>query len=112
MMITYRKYIDSDFQQIKNLAAQYNIELPSYGDCYIAEEFGKIIGFTIIRSVPIIEPFVCTNPLAGKKLYDLLLNENTFPVIRCNIDSENIFLLERLGFKEVFKDKIQMEKIK
>jgi N-acetylglutamate synthase-like GNAT family acetyltransferase len=116
--MTIRKYIDGDFEQIKKLAVSYNLNLPEFfSNCYVAvDKDDKIIAFAVIRYVPMIEPFISDNSLAGKRLFDMMikeLKENKMNLVcRCNIEPENKDLLEKLGFEQVFEDSIQMELLK
>ena len=118
-MITFRKYLPKDLEQVKELADIHCLKIPVEGFCLVAVDENDVVeGFTIIRNVPMIEPFICTNPLIAFKLYEqiidmipeLISSVSGIP-IRCNIQKHDKILLEKLGFEQVFEDQIQMEKI-
>jgi hypothetical protein len=112
-MINVREYQNKDYEQVKELSEIHCLKLPAAGHCLVAaEDDGTIMGFTIIRNVPVIEPFICTNPLIAKKLWDAVLLTQQNTIIRANILSTDKKLLEKLGFEEVFKGQIQMQKLK
>jgi hypothetical protein len=118
-MITIRKYEPSDSAQIEELSKIHSLRIPAEGFCLVAVDENNVVeGFTIIRYVPMIEPFVCTNPLIAKKLYDGILAMvpksiygNSVVPVRCNIQEHDRELLEKLGFEQIFEGQIQMEKI-
>jgi len=111
-----RQYQANDIEQCFKLGVKYNINLPNDGSVMVAQDdSGNVKAFMIVRPIIIIEPFISENPLAGKKLFESFIEAlkltSPYKMIRANIDPENKQLLEKLGFDQVFEDKIQMEKL-
>jgi hypothetical protein len=111
-----REYQEDDFTQLVDLAKQHNINLPPSGMVNVAEDdAGKIIGTMLIRLVPTIEPFICTNPIASKKLFDVTFNQARekmidMNILRCYANQKNVETYKKLGFYEIFKNYSIMEK--
>jgi hypothetical protein len=104
-----RDYTKTDEDSIRDLAKKYDIFIPDDGSVLIAEDDnGKIVGFVLVRSVTMIEPFITENPLAGKKLLDelmLQLKVKQVPIVRGVVSDEHLNIAERYGFAKVFSGK-------
>ncbi len=103
-----------DMEQVRALSEKYNLNLPGDGVLMVAENEGKIWGYTILRPLVMIEPFVSESITASKRLYEVIhqmLEIENAHILRCNIKKENKNLLSKLGFTQVFENLIQMEKI-
>lgn len=114
-MTTIREFKLKDLSQLKSLAKQHNLVLPPNGMVNVAEDSGQIIGMMLIRLVPTIEPFICTNPLVAKKLYDTTIKQvetvmSDLNIIRCYVKPEHFNLYSKLGFYKVFEKQIIMER--
>ena len=112
MIIRYYKNTDED--QIQELAKKNGILVPEEGLLIVAEDnSGKIVGFINLRYVPMIEPLICGNPLAGRKLLDeaeMILKVNNQQVMRAIVGDEVRDLAVKDGFYEVFIGKNIVEK--
>jgi len=109
-----RDYIDADFEEIQLLAKKYEINIPSDGKIIVVvNDEGIILAFSCIRLIPFVEPMIGESPVASVKLWNYLdekLREGNMKVLRCYTDQKNKELFEKVGFKQVFNDKITMEK--
>lgn len=111
-----REFKTEDLEQLVGLAQQHNLLLPPDGMVNVAEDNeGNAVGMMLVRMVPMIEPFICTNPLIGKKLFDttiqqLARTDGYRGVIRCNANKKDVELYKKLGFYEVFNNCVIMEK--
>lgn len=110
-----REFKTEDLEQLVTLAQQHNLLLPSSGFVNIAEGSNGIIGMMQVRLVATIEPFICTNPIAAKKLFETtmeqlktMLKDET--IIRCFAKPQHVDLYKKLGFYKVFNNHIIMEK--
>lgn len=110
-----REFKAEDLEQLVTLAQQHNLLIPPNGMINVAEGEDGIRGMMLVRMVPSIEPFICTNPLTAKKLFettmqqlDKLLKDDN--IVRCYVKKENAETFKKLGFYEVFNNHIIMEK--
>lgn len=67
--MTYRLATQNDVEAIKELCKADGLDMPTLQFCMVAEDNGKIIGYTNAMVVPIIDT-VCNNPLSAKVLQD------------------------------------------
>lgn len=104
-----------DMPELKDMALKYEIDFPEDARILIAEnDEGEIKAFAALRPMVQITPFISENPLIGKKLFDHMqdyLQSFHYPMVQCFTDPENKDLFTKLGFQQVFDDKIIMEKI-
>lgn len=102
-----------DLEQIEELAKKHDLGLPSEGKIIVAEtEDGKIEGFVNLRSVVMIEPFICENPLAANKLWEYVKDKSekgNVKIIRCFAQPKHESLFKRLGFYGIFTKEIPLE---
>lgn len=109
-----RHYRNSDEDQIQELAKKNGILVPEDGLLIIAEDSsGRIVGFINLRYITMIEPLICENPLAGRKLLDeaeMILKANNHQVVRAIVADKVRDLAVKDGFYEVFVGKHIVEK--
>ena len=93
--------------EVIKYAEKFGIDLPKDGTLVIAESnTGKVEGLFNIRTVFMIEPFICENPLIASKLWNFIATKSTLggvKIMRAFVKEKNIKLLEKLGFYRVFK---------
>ena len=108
-----RQAKEEDLTQVRELAEKHKLPLPAEGNLIVAVTVsGKVEAFANIRPVFTIEPFVCENSLAGKKLWDYIENrtrKSSIKILRCFIEQKNEKLLKKLGFYRIFKKSLTME---
>lgn len=114
-MTTIREFKSEDLSQLQSLAKQHGLILPPNGMINVAEGTNGIIGMMLIRLVPTIEPFICTNPLVAKKLYETTIKQvetvmRDQNIIRCYVKPEHVNLYSKLGFYKAFETQIIMER--
>lgn len=113
-MMKIREFQTKDLEKLVALAEQHKINIPGYGKIFIAEDNeNKIVGFSLVREVMMIEPFICTNPLTAVKLFNKTidhLKENKVEFVKCFALPERKELYKKLGFIEVFNNYSIMEK--
>lgn len=111
-----REYKAEDLEQLITLAQQHNLLLPPNGMVNVAEgSDGQIKGMMLIRLVPTIEPFICTNPVTAKKLFETTMEQinqvmKDHNIIRCYVKPEHVDLFSKFGFYKVFENNIIMER--
>lgn len=113
-MINYRPVKQEDVEDIKLLCDKNKIGYPHPESfILIAEEGGKVIGFTGLVNLTFIEPFISENPLVANNLYNqalgILINQKTKNVF-CYCDKEKQELFEKFGFVVMEKEKLIMRK--
>lgn len=109
-----RDFILEDTEQVQALCERYGFGFPTEGKIIVAvDETGVIKSFINMRLITYVEPFVADSPFAGKELWDYVegkIKEGNLPIVRCFTDEKNKSLFERLGFYEVFKNQLSLEK--
>jgi len=102
-----------DLEQLMKLAEKHNILLPGEGTIFVAEtEAGKIEGFVNMRSVMMIEPFICENPLVANKIWEYIKERSekgNIKILRCFAQKKHTKLFKRLGFYRIFAKNIPLE---
>lgn len=110
-----REFKTEDLEQLVTLAQQHNLLLPPNGLVNVAEGNNGIIGMMLVRLVPTIEPFICTNPITAKKLFETTMKQieevmQDHNIIRCYVKPEHVDLFSKFGFNKVFQNHIIMER--
>lgn len=111
-MIRYRKYRESDLEQIKTLCETnkicYDFRTPVLGFVAEEEETGKIVGFIHSHSSIVLEPLVSPHqPAVAVKLYCMMdgaLQAAGTDIVIAHVRENHTKLreeLKRLGFKQV-----------
>lgn len=104
-----------DLDQVLELANNYNLSIPNDAKILVGQDSNNEIKAVVgLRNILNISPFISKNPIIGKKLFDYvdnLIKANNYPLVQCVTNPQNKKLFEKLGFKEIFHDKIIMEKI-
>lgn len=110
-----REFKTEDIDQLVTLAQQHNLLLPPNGMVNVAEGSDGIKGMMLVRLVPTIEPFICTNPVTAKKLFETTMEQinqvmKDHNIIRCYVKPEHVDLFSKFGFYKVFENNIIMER--
>lgn len=113
-MITYRPVKQEDVEDIKFLCDKNKIGYPHLDSfVLIAEEDGRVIGFTGLVNLTFIEPFISENPIVANNLFNqalgILINQKTKNVF-CYCDKERAELFEKVGFTVMETEKLIMRK--
>lgn len=110
-----RIYNVKDEPNVSALLRDYEMSCSNESIKLVAEdENGNIRGLCAIRFMPMIEPFISTHPKASTMLFAVtenLLGMMNAKIIRCYASEDHKELFGKVGFIEVFKDKIIMEKL-
>lgn len=117
MPVVYRNYLPEDFEKIKAMCGQFNINVPMDAMVYVAVEDGgeeeKLFGMIGIKGNIFIEPLIATNPLVGRTLFNKALDSlimRGLKTVRCICNKDKAKVFEKAGFKQIESDKIIMEK--
>lgn len=104
---------EKDVKEVIALAEKHNLSVPLDASVIVkTNSAGKIEGFIALRNVIFIEPFVCENPVAAKKLWDYCIEgckTNKIKILRCFAQEKHTKLFKKLGFYRIFKKYNSME---
>lgn len=110
----YRNYIAEDKEQVLALCNKYGIDVPQKSMLFVAEDDqGKIKGIIGVRGEVFIEPLISDNPISAVKLYKEVikyLKYGNVSRVRCICKEKFIKTYRKVGFEQIEKEKVIMEK--
>lgn len=110
----YRNYIAEDKDEVIALCNKHGIDVPENSMLFVAEdENDKVVGICGIRAEFFIEPLISENPISAVKLFNKTikhLQNSQIKRVRCICKEKFARTYEKVGFEQIEKHKIIMEK--